>query len=550
MKRSYPESAGSSGSRELIGALLDFETLPGRYPLTLREPRALFDHCREVLLLASGRPLGGMVLDPIDAPGVQRAACFFVRMAMLRPGADHYTLLGVEPGFQKEALRDHYRMLIRLTHPDFVASSGAWPAGAATRINLANDVLSSVVRKAEYDRLRVSDARPVGPVNRLAAILPHPMQRERPARWGWAAAAAAAGIGSLAFVLVQWQSGNIEDFHPDLVAQGNYIPHKSALAIDTSSIKSAGEPHKSPKDPKSTTSSSAAQSTAIKSPGEVAKEAQAVKEAQSAKTAQAARAAQEAQLAEAAKVAQAAKVAKEAQAAKLAQAEQAAKEIQIAKAAQAARAAQEAQLAEAAKVAQTAKVAKEAQAAKLAQAATEARIVQAAKVVQAAKEAQATRVALTTPVTQEVQLAQPVLAVALVKPLAVPPQSPAIEPSARLNLADAQPALNQLIQSMQAGRGDELLRGLDRSVRHSGGAADLVNAYNLLVGGSRAVRLGPVKLRGRPNADQLAVDGVVQLVLQDQGQPPPVRELHLRALFVQRDGQVVMTELSTGGARP
>lgn len=82
------------------------------------------------------------------------------------------------------------------------------------------------------------------------------------------------------------------------------------------------------------------------------------------------------------------------------------------------------------------------------------------------------------------------------------------------------------------------------------GAADLVNAYNLLVSGSRAVRLGPVQLRARPNADQLAVDGVVQLVLQDQGQPPLVRELHLRVLFAQRDGQVVMTELSAGGARP
>ena len=103
---------------------------------------------------------------------------------------------------------------------------------------------------------------------------------------------------------------------------------------------------------------------------------------------------------------------------------------------------------------------------------------------------------------------------------------------------------------MQAGRGDELLRGLDRSIRQSSGAADLVSAYNFLVGGSGAVRLGPVQLRGRPTADQLAVEGVVQLVLHDQGQPPPVRELRLRALFAQHDGQVVLTELSTGNARP
>lgn len=202
MNRRYLEAAGNGGPRDLIGALFDFEAFPGRYPLTLREPRALFDRSRDVLLLAAGRPVEGLALDPLDAPHVQRAACFFVRAALLRPGADHYTLLGLEPGFQKEALRAHYRILIRLTHPDFVAASGAWPSDAATRINQANDVLGSVVRKAEYDGLRSSGARPLGPVNRLAAILPRPMQRKRPAIWGWAAAAA-GGIGALALVLVQ-----------------------------------------------------------------------------------------------------------------------------------------------------------------------------------------------------------------------------------------------------------------------------------------------------------------------------------------------------------
>ena len=152
---------------------------------------------------------------------------------------------------------------------------------------------------------------------------------------------------------------------------------------------------------------------------------------------------------------------------------------------------------------------------------------------------------------QEVTVAQ---AVASLKPpvaaLQLPQSAPASEPTGRLSLVDAQPALNQLIQAMQAGRGEDLLRGLDRSVRQSAGAADLVNAYNFLVGGSRSVRLGPVQLRSRPNADQLAVDGVVQLVLHDQGQPPPLRELRWRAMFAQRDGQVVMTEISAGGARP
>ena len=47
-----------------LGAcLLDFQAFPGRYPLAMREPRLLFDHGTEVLILASGRPAEGMPQD-------------------------------------------------------------------------------------------------------------------------------------------------------------------------------------------------------------------------------------------------------------------------------------------------------------------------------------------------------------------------------------------------------------------------------------------------------------------------------------------------------
>ena len=505
MNRRYPELAANSEPRDLIGALLDFEALPGRYPLTLREPRALFDSSRAVLLLASGRVVEGLTFDPLDTPVVQRAACFFVRMAMLRPGADHYTMLGVQPGFQKETLRDHYRMLIRLTHPDFAASGGAWPPGAATRINLANDVLSSVVRKAEYDSLRAGGKNPVGLVNPLAAILPRPMQRERPKLWGWAAGGV-AGLAALGFAFVQWQGGHDEDF------QDAALQLKVSSAVNLPWATYADKENLSPTDPKAKTSSLAAEPTSMELSDQVTKAAQTDRAARSVEAIRLARAAEEGQ------------AAKDTQLAKVSDATQAAKEVLAARAGLAA---------------------------KDTQAEAVARMLQVAKRAQSTKEAQAIKVPLTTPVSQEAAETQTaLLAAALAKPVATALASPTIEPPGRLNLADAQPILNQMIQSMQAGRGDELLRGLDRSVRQSRGAADLVNAYNLLVGNSRAVRLGPVKLRGRPSADQLVVDGVVQLLLQDEGQPPPVRELHLRALFVQRDGQVVLTELSSGGNRP
>ena len=118
------------------------------------------------------------------------------------------------------------------------------------------------------------------------------------------------------------------------------------------------------------------------------------------------------------------------------------------------------------------------------------------------------------------------------------------------SLADAQLPMNQFLQALQSGAADEILKGLDRPVRQSSGAADVVQAYTHLIGASRLITLGPVKLRSRPQADRLVIDGVVQLILQDQGKPSPIRELRLRAQFARRGDSVVMTELSTAEGRP
>lgn len=168
----------------LLPALRDFEQAPGRYSMALREPHALFEHIHAVLLLAAGRSVEG--LEPLkpgaETDAAQRAARFFVRTVLLRQGADHYALLGLQPGFEPTALRDHYRLMIRLTHPDFTASGDIWPADAAARINLANDVLSSSVKRGVYDAA-LEKAKSVQPVAADASSLKAmPPGRSRPAR--------------------------------------------------------------------------------------------------------------------------------------------------------------------------------------------------------------------------------------------------------------------------------------------------------------------------------------------------------------------------------
>jgi len=158
---------GPAGSRAAIeDALLAYHRSPGKHALIRRQPAVLFSSIKEVLQLASGRSPDG---DEADAPPVpvRDAARFFIRTAMLYPDADHYALLGVDRAPDPAVVKDRYRLMMRLMHPDFAnALSGAdWPADAATRVNRAYEVLSSPVRKRAYDEQIVAPvpARPVYP---------------------------------------------------------------------------------------------------------------------------------------------------------------------------------------------------------------------------------------------------------------------------------------------------------------------------------------------------------------------------------------------------
>ena len=127
--------------------------------------------------------------------------------------------------------------------------------------------------------------------------------------------------------------------------------------------------------------------------------------------------------------------------------------------------------------------------------------------------------------------------------------SPELASTAGPRMSDAQPLLSQLLGALQSGRGDQAARLVDKPGR-SDADARFASAYGRFLSGARVVRLGQVRFAGRPGGEQLVVDGVVQLHVQDDGQPVVTREFVLRALFALRAGQTVMTQLSAGdGAR-
>jgi DnaJ-domain-containing protein 1 len=145
-------------------ALLDFHRTPGKYALIRRQPSVLFASVKDVLQIASGRAPDA---EDGSAPAtdVRKAACFFIRSALLYPDADHYALLGLDADADAAVVKDRYRQMMRLMHPDFAdaLSDANWPADAATRVNQAYDVLSSPVRRRAYDEARDPPAPPIAP---------------------------------------------------------------------------------------------------------------------------------------------------------------------------------------------------------------------------------------------------------------------------------------------------------------------------------------------------------------------------------------------------
>lgn len=76
----------------------------------------------------------------------------WLRRALARDDATHYEILGLAPDAAPEALREQFRQLMQLIHPDRRDARAAWPEEAAARVNRAYSVLKSPATRAAYDR--------------------------------------------------------------------------------------------------------------------------------------------------------------------------------------------------------------------------------------------------------------------------------------------------------------------------------------------------------------------------------------------------------------
>lgn len=506
------EPAKPSGA-SLSEALLDYFAAPGKYQLTLRQPAALFSSIREILQVASGR-------SGSDDQRVREAARFFLRAALLYPGADHYALLGLAPGEAPPDLKERYRLLMRLIHPDFAEpGEAAWPADAAVRVNRAYEVLSSPVQRREYDEQLVAlrAQRPALP--KAASLQPSRRAEEHAPRSG-KALAWVLGLGlAIPAILLLLPRSEPEQLVQRPVAVSGERPLKVAASLPEARVteQAAADPLPAP-------SASGGAATAPVIAAAPASVPAAVSPASppapvTAPTPAAAPAP--------------------------APTPAAPPPVAVPSLPAAAPAPQPAR-AQAPQVVAT----RPAPAPQPVAPPERPRNVTPPVAVPDAPAAPP------PPVVTAVVTAPPVATVAAVAP-AAPVTAASTAPSAKLTtalalpavasptLADAQPLLTQMLHVLESGSPDQLLRLLDGDARRQPAAVALSRHYEQIVRGGRPVTLTQVEFRGEPRDNGvLLVTGRIRLQAGDSTIGSHGQRLLVKAEFAQRGGQVQLTGLS------
>jgi hypothetical protein len=148
--------ASPTAAAFVASQLREFLREPTRHrPAWIHGERPLPDG-QVVLKLALGR-FAALAID--DGPAGERetlvqAARAFVRDVCLWERSSHYQVLCLGPDATDEAIRENYRLLMALLHPDRQDPDRdrEWPSGSAQRVNEAHDALSDADRREEYDR--------------------------------------------------------------------------------------------------------------------------------------------------------------------------------------------------------------------------------------------------------------------------------------------------------------------------------------------------------------------------------------------------------------
>jgi hypothetical protein len=487
--------------KQIESALIEYQRTPGKYPLLLRRPEILFSSIKEVLQLASGR-LPDAAVPPSLA--VQRAAGIFVRNALLYTAADHYALLGLQRSAEASAIKERYRQMMRLTHPDFAtspAAGGNWPADAAARINQAYEVLASQAQRRSYDE------------QLNAELAPAPNRASGP-HWSAHAKAAQCAAAPDPRRLLKRMAGAF-----GILAGLALLASLLARGPDRESLVQRAVPQPSPLAILAQTEATAPVVAGVQQMTSV--EATALMESLPALRDAFAPRAEPPQLA-----------------VLMQSAPGPALRLPVAV---------EAPLPQAGPGSasrRTALAPMPALTGRIIGVSNESAVPTPTPAQVATPAMPAAPVA---PMPVQAPVSNPSVATASAAAVMTPLAAPSKNIVPAVTMVEAHNLLSALLQQMESGSGDRLLGALDRNARNASGAQALARQYNGLVEGARSVKVTNVLLKADPREDRLLVRGQVLLEVGDDSAMRG-KEIALEAEFAKRNGAVVMTRLAPAQA--
>jgi hypothetical protein len=143
--------------RELFAFALQFYRAPLQYRSLVAREGPVPEHFQQLLEILNKRPehpAWGELAHALSCTvkELREAGFFLVRRVLFVDGADNYRILGLQPFAEAAAVRERYRLLIGLFHPDKNPQGDEWGELYAPKINDAYNVLKSASRKRRYDR--------------------------------------------------------------------------------------------------------------------------------------------------------------------------------------------------------------------------------------------------------------------------------------------------------------------------------------------------------------------------------------------------------------
>ncbi len=150
-----PESKLARPSPDRTAELLFwYARKPSRYQTEGRRRDAPRLDPEVILRLALGRPVKFAdatwnVPSKVDA--LQQASKAYVRHMFFRPDPTPYQVLGLDPGAPPEAIKETFRLLMQLVHPDRQGEKRRWPDACAAQANWAYSTLRDQATRRTFE---------------------------------------------------------------------------------------------------------------------------------------------------------------------------------------------------------------------------------------------------------------------------------------------------------------------------------------------------------------------------------------------------------------